>query len=175
MMKRTPRTKERRAKYQGPLTPERLREVLDYDPLTGLFRWKHTLGGRVAGTVAGTVNVGGYIVISIDDHEYRAGRLAWFWTHSTWPENFIRYLNKNRADNRIENLRDATKLEINSTRFVRERSLPRGVRKRGNSYVAEIHHKNKTLVLGSFTTPEAAHERWKQEAALLRPYSPSAA
>jgi hypothetical protein len=169
MMKKAPRTKARRIKVQQKLTVERVRDLLDYDPITGRFYWTASRGGRYAGTEAGSLKETGYHVIGIDDKEYRAGRLAWFHYYGKWPTGLIRYINQNRADNSISNLKDATPHEINCTRRQPfKRRLPRGVKKNGNRFHAEIAHHGKTIYLGSFMTPEAAHERWKQEATKLR-------
>src|SRR5258708_38186814 len=74
------------------LTQERLRELLDFDPATGVFVWAvNRNGGRgiVSGTRAGSVKPCGsnkrYRYIKIDDVDYLAKRLAWFWTHGRWP------------------------------------------------------------------------------------------
>ena len=47
------------------LSAVRLREAFDYDPETGLFRRRFARGGRVAGSVAGSVNKGGYVHIGL--------------------------------------------------------------------------------------------------------------
>jgi hypothetical protein len=169
MLKSTPRTKARRIKIQRELTVERLHELLDYDPLTGIFRWKRSGGGRLAGTRAGTMTEKGYTVIGIDDREYRAGRLAWFHYYGEWPRGLIRYIDRHRDNNSLANLKDSTPHEINCLRQQPlKRRLPRGVKKNGSRFHAEIAHHGKTIYLGSFRTPEEAHECWKQEARRLR-------
>ncbi len=63
------------------LTLARLREVLDYDPATGVFTWKVRLSDNVPpGRVAGPSGI-----IRIDRGKYRASRLAWFYVHGEWP------------------------------------------------------------------------------------------
>lgn len=65
------------------VTAERLRDVLDYDADTGLFRWKARTSNRVrVGSVAGAhSHVLGYVMISIDGRLYKAHRLAWLHVH----------------------------------------------------------------------------------------------
>lgn len=59
------------------ISQERLREVLDYNPETGEFRWKVATGPRAKiGAVAGRVVEDGYVRIKIDTHLYRAHRLT---------------------------------------------------------------------------------------------------
>lgn len=95
---------------KAELTAERLREVLDYDPETGVFTWRVKLSNRaLAGAVAGTLNQRwGYTYISIDSTLYRACRLAWMWMLGEWPNGNIDHLNGVRNDDRFVNLRDVS-------------------------------------------------------------------
>ena len=85
------------------LTTERLREVLSYDPQTGVFRWNSTGSGR--GSVPGCADKDGYWRIGIDYRMHKAHRLAWLYVHGEWPAAEIDHINCNKQDNRIENLR----------------------------------------------------------------------
>jgi hypothetical protein len=68
------------------LTAERLRELLTYDPETGLFVWRvNRRGNPRAGDVAGSYDGQGYLRKSIDDRDYRAHSLAWLHTKGEWP------------------------------------------------------------------------------------------
>lgn len=92
------------------ITVGRLREVLAYDPETGVFLWKVATSSRNrVGSVAGVINNVGYRVICVDGKHYLAHRLAWFYVHGTWPPHEIDHINRDRADNRLINLRLATK------------------------------------------------------------------
>jgi hypothetical protein len=91
------------------ITHERLREVLDYNPKTGIFTWKIALSPRAnVGGAAGRTDRRGYIRIGIDGKYYQAHRLAWFYINGVWPKNQIDHRNLNPSDNREDNLRDAT-------------------------------------------------------------------
>jgi hypothetical protein len=60
------------------LTRERLVELLDYDAVAGLFRWKISRGGKAyAGSIAGTNNSKGYVVVCIDCLRHMAHHLVW--------------------------------------------------------------------------------------------------
>lgn len=147
------------------LTPERLREVLDYDPETGLFRWKNMRHVFVKpGDVAGTLEPRGYIRIGIDGEIHKAHRLAWLYVHGVWPAHYIDHINCIKDDNRIANLRDATD-HINAqnirTPNARNISGQIGVHRttsRGKPWKwrARITIEGKRVLIGDFNTPEEA-------------------
>lgn len=161
------------------LTPQRLKELLHYDPVSGLFRWKErpknkSWNNRYAGREAGAVRDGGYIQIHIDGRFYRAHRLAWLYTHNEWPQHQIDHTNGIRHDNSIRNLRDVTG-EINSQnqrgpRTDSSTSLL-GVTKIAGSgrYMAQIRAKGGKMYLGMFSCPEKAHQAY---VAAKRKYHP---
>jgi hypothetical protein len=90
-----------------PLTAERLRELLNYDPATGVFTWKQRGRGRPVGRPAGGKNGRGYINIQIDEEQHQAHRLAWLHSFGHWPGSSLDHVNGDPADNRIANLREA--------------------------------------------------------------------
>lgn len=93
------------------LTHKRLKELLHYDPMTGLFTWKERLSNRVkAGDVAGTIK-SGYVFIGIDTNIYRAHRLVWLYVRGKFPPNEIDHINHDKSDNRVNNLSLATHKE----------------------------------------------------------------
>lgn len=90
---------------------ERLRTVLDYDPVTGVFTWTEAGSMKMHGKRAGTIRERGWRAIGIDGYVYRAGRLAWFYMTGEWPPVTIDHKNRIRDDDRFENLRCATHAE----------------------------------------------------------------
>ncbi len=103
------------------LTHERLRELLHYDPETGVFTWIVRRGHVPAGTVAGLRSDKWYVSITIDGYVHRAHRLAWLYVHGRWPEQKIDHKNGVRSDNRLCNLRDVSSL-FNSQNIVSAQS-----------------------------------------------------
>jgi hypothetical protein len=148
------------------LTAERLRDVLDYNPETGEFRWKVTLSNRApAGAKAGCFdkNHSGYILIRVLGRSYPAHRLAWLYVNGEMPNDDIDHINGNRADNRIANLRDVT-------RVVNLQNRRKGIGRSGligahwfspaNCWQSSIRVNGENIPLGYFKTPEAAHEAY---------------
>jgi hypothetical protein len=92
-----------------------LHEEIDYDPTTGIFKWKRGGAHREKGAVAGTISRG-YRVIKLEGKYYQAGQLAWYLSYGVWPTKTIDHINRNRGDNRLSNLREVTQSEniINS-------------------------------------------------------------
>ena len=145
-----------------PLTVERLREVLSYNPETGSWVWAKTLSiRRVAGCIAGDVKPNGYRFIGIDGHRYRAHRLAWFYMTGEWPPMQIDHWDNNRSNNAWRNLRLATNKnnQANSRRPKNNTSGFKGVywSKQKRKWAAKINPDRRQVHLGFFDIPEDAH------------------
>ncbi len=92
------------------LTAQRLRELLHYNPDTGIFTHAKSRQGVIFGTIAGNMERG-YLRIRLDKVIYYAHRLAWMYVHGEFPQDDTDHINGNRADNRICNLRPATRAQ----------------------------------------------------------------
>jgi hypothetical protein len=108
---------------------ERLKELLNYDPDTGVFTYRQKCGKKRAGDVAGTINDKGYTVITIDYRIYPAHRLAWLYVHGEWPKQQVDHINRIRNDNRIASLRDVNQSEniLNASMLSNNKSGHKGV------------------------------------------------
>lgn len=81
-----------------------------YDPATGVFRWKINKRGPVkAGDIAGSIGPKGYWFIKIEQRKYAASRLAWAMHHERQPVGEIDHRDGVRLNNRLGNLREATR------------------------------------------------------------------
>lgn len=122
------------ANYRTALTRAAIEKILDYDPDTGIFRWRRRAdrskqwNTRYAGTVAGQKTSHGYVAIQVDGKgAYQASRLAWLLCHGSWPEYQVDHINGIRNDDRIANLRAVDNSQNNQNR-VTQRNSKSGIR-----------------------------------------------
>ncbi len=147
------------------ITPERLRELLSYDPDTGVFTWKVNKGREKQGNVAGCKSSHGYITIRIDSKIGYAHRIAWMYVHGKLPEYQIDHINGVRDDNRLVNLRDTTQA-VNAQNLLRARSdnqigvLGVCLDNDSKKFRANITISGKAKSLGSFNSAEEAHQAY---------------
>lgn len=94
-------------KRRGNALPlELATERFSYDEKTGeITRLVTTSSNAVAGSVAGSVDAKGYLVIKVGRTAFKAHRIAWLLFYGEWPLGWIDHKNRNRSDNRINNLR----------------------------------------------------------------------
>lgn len=86
------------------LTHEELTRLLDYDPDTGVFRWRvDRKGGAKAGSVAGN-GIRDAKQIRVKGTSYVSRRLAWFYVHGEMPRNNLFVKNGDQFDDRIDNI-----------------------------------------------------------------------
>lgn len=144
---------------KADLTAQRLRELLDYDPLTGLFVWRVRAANIKPGTVTGakSSNKTGYAQIGIAGKIYYGHRLAWLYVYGEWPKLHIDHINGNKANNWIANLRDvdrSTNLQnMRGPTANNKSSGVMGVRwsARENRWVARIRIGGKLKHIGQYT------------------------
>lgn len=97
--------------HETGLTVDEVREILHYDPETGLFSSKICRSCLNVGKRSGYLRKDGYIQLKIKSRAFLAHRLAWFYVHGEWPNRDIDHVNRDKADNRIANLRLSTRSE----------------------------------------------------------------
>ncbi len=142
------------------LTQARLKELLHYNPETGVFTWKQSPCNRVmVGAIAGSLNKG-YRIVGIDGLHHSGHRLAWMYTYGCFPYDEIDHINGDRDDNRIVNLRISTRQE-NAKNIGKKRNNTSGFNgvawaKTPQKWVAHITIDKKLIHLGIFKTHLAA-------------------
>ncbi len=149
---------------ESALTQGRLKQLLHYDPLTGAFTRLVWRGGTSrVGTEAGWINQGRRH-IEWCGRTYHAHRLAWLYVHGIWPLTEIDHINGDPLDNRIENLRLATRSQnnCNSKRRSDNHSGRKGVSwyTRYGLWKATVSVHGKRKHLGYFGSVDAAAEAY---------------
>lgn len=144
------------------LSHERLKQVFHYDPDTGVFTRLVAITHGGVGPVNCAPNSAGYLRIRHDKRTYQAHRLAWFYVHGCWPISEVDHINGDRTDNRLSNLREATKSQNQrNARLRKDNSCGlKGVtwHKLLGKWRAQIRTKETgTIILGAFDSVEAAH------------------
>lgn len=156
------------------LTQERLKEVLHYDPETGIFTRIERHRGIHLGSVAGTIRPDGYRSIMIDNRRYRAARLAFLYMLGRWPNPEADHVDRNPANDRWKNLRDATSSEQKQNRGMISSNTSgfKGVIAFRGRWRADIGINGKIKYLGTFDTPEIAGAAYAAAKRTLHPFSP---
>lgn len=161
------------------LTAEQVRELLNYDQETGVFTWRvYRASNAKIGDVAGTYDAEGYRQIRIAKRGYKSHRLAWLYVYGKWPIGDIDHINRNTSDNRIANLREATRSENlqNTGLHPKNTSGLKGVswHKSAKKWRARITANGIEVGLGLFKTPEAAYSAYCDAAANMHARNPVA-
>lgn len=163
---------------KADLTAEQLRELLNYDPETGIFTWRLVAKGRAVGSRAGTVHTAGYIQICVGPRTDRlriyAHRLAWLFTHGIWPSEDIDHINHDKSDNRIANLRELSRSLNQQNQIHGHKGSMTGLlgvvfNKKNGKFLARIHVNGRSKQVGTFESPEEAHAAYVQAKRKLHP------
>jgi hypothetical protein len=151
-----------------PFTSAMLRELFFYDPETGSLlhrerpitaRGTRPWNKKYAGREAGTSGHYGYRMVGLPEvGVFYVHRVIWKIVYGTEPSCEIDHINGVRGDNRLANLREATRQENtqNTKMYVRNTSGFRGVVQTKWGWRAKIRFKRKTIGLGTFSSPEEA-------------------
>lgn len=142
------------------LTQERLKELLDYDPHTGIFTHKLSRGS-LKGSQAGTACKLGYHRIQIDYQLHLAHRLAFLFMEGCFPKENVDHRDGNPSNNCWSNLRECTQKQniqnsLGSGKFYKNVYFTKGPRKKPFNVKVEVEGRPKSF--GYYATPEEANE-----------------
>lgn len=124
-----------------------------------------TRGVKSGDRVPAYKNSSGYYTVKVNVKPRKTmllHRVKWVVAYGECPNGDVDHINRDPSDNRLENLRLASRSQnkINSHKKSRENGLPLGVYQRGEKYCATISFKRERKFLGAFETPKAAHDAW---------------
>ncbi|HOW46195.1 MAG TPA: HNH endonuclease signature motif containing protein [Rubrivivax sp.] len=143
------------------LTAEMLRAELCFDYEAGVF---YSYRSEMTRTV-GYKTSDGYTNIRLLGHTYRAHRLAWLYDKGRWPLGQIDHADRDRSNNRIENLREcdqAFNMENQGKAHKDSKSGLLGAyfHKARRAWYSQIRVNKELHHLGTFQTAEEAHEAY---------------
>lgn len=150
------------------LKASEVRALFTYDKDEGILRWRNASGrhGRYpAGSRAGSPNADGYLQVRVNGQSYRTARLIWLYVTGEWPKHQVDHEDRNPANDKWENLREATQSQnkANSGKYKAEKAScslkgVQAVQKRKSIRYRAIATKDGVRRhLGYFDTPEQAH------------------
>lgn len=155
------------------ITADELRQIVHYDPDTGIFTWIRPRPKIRVGQTAGYLHHIGYINIEINERIYMAHRLAWLHYYGEWPRHQIDHRDGDKTNNKIENLRDATDVENRLNRKVRadniskRKGVTKTVRNGVTKYIVRVGLNGERRYLGFFTDLDEAHRAYCEAAKRL--------
>jgi len=146
------------------LTQQQLKNLFEYQD--GNLIWKISKGKRgKIGSIAGTITSNGYLSIRVDKKNYKAHRLVYLYHHGYLP-NIIDHIDRDKLNNKIENLREATISQNNVNTKIRKDNASglKGVtwHKASNKWCAQIMVNCKQNHIGLFLDIEDARAAYLQ-------------
>lgn len=141
---------------------EEVKRLVTYNPETGEFwRLVKTSNNAIMDRPMGSLDAYGYLIAQINSiKNIKLHRLVWFYMTGEWPKEEIDHKNRIKTDNRLENLRLASRSqnEGNTKKAENQTSRFKGVSfaKREQRWYARLHTTEKVLSLGYFNSERDA-------------------
>lgn len=156
---------------------ETILKYLYYDSESGFFKRNTNTSKSTSKDVAGCINRFGYVMISIENIQYQAHRLAWVCCYSELPKTgVIDHKNRIKTDNRICNLRNVSISENkqNQNIYKNNKTGHRGVHfhERRNKFIASIRVNGVLIWLGQFNDIDDAVSTYKKAAKIYHSCNP---
>lgn len=110
------------------------------------------------GTKAGWTDSSGYLHIALFSRPWKAHRLSWAIHYGVWPDGDVDHINRNKSDNRICNLRIATRQQnmFNMSPTKRSKLGLKGISWDRNRYRVSATFNGKNHYIGRFKTLDEA-------------------
>lgn len=153
------------------ITQQYLKDILFYDPETGLFKWIQAKFGRTLNKWITTQDKQGYVVIKIDGVQYLAHRLAWLYMTGEWPSELIDHKDTIKNNNKWLNLREANyqqNMQNRNVSYISTTNLKGVFENSSGNFIARIQHNGEKINLGTYKTKEEAHEVYKLKASQIQ-------
>lgn len=145
---------------------EEAHRLFVYDAHSGRLFYKSTRGRFLAGSPVGTLHKNGYVVFRFRGKRRGAHWVIWLMHKGKFPDATIDHIDRNRSNNRIENLRLATRSQQQGNMALTKAnsSGARGVSQRGGKWKATIWTHGVQRLLGTFDTKDAAKAAYAKAA-----------
>jgi hypothetical protein len=167
------------------VTCEIVRELLNYDPDTGIFTWRYRdrkyfpsdraqkiWNVRFFGKEAGSKYLG-YLIILIFGRRFKAHRLAFLYMTGSFPDMEIDHIDRNKSNNAFKNLREVSSSGNHQNVFNPQSNNKlkiRGVRQTASKkFGAQIKVNGEYYHIGTFETAAQAEAAYLAAKAALHP------
>ena len=159
------------------ITQEILKTLVHYNPDTGIFTAiGPTRGGIVEGTILGSKDKKGYLLIMLLNKRYKAHRLAYLYMLGRFPHNLVDHKDRNKTNNKWNNIREASDSE-NQQNKIEAQSNNESSGLLGVSYSAKLGRYRARIqinhvvhYLGLFKTAQEAHAKYLEAKLNLHPF-----
>ena len=143
-----------------------LKQIFSYNPLTGDVYWVIPRRNVKAGSVAGNIDPSsGYIRVTFAQKTLKTHRIGWALSYGVWPTLDIDHINGCKSDNRLINLRLATRTENirNAKKKKTAQCSLKGItpyKDNVSKFIAQININGKQQYLGLYATEQEAHDKY---------------
>jgi hypothetical protein len=142
------------------MTQDEVNQLFDYKE--GKLYWKEDRGAnKVKGLHAGSIDSNGYRVIKIKNKMYKEHRLVFLYFTGGLPK-ILDHINRNKEDNRIENLREVSDALNAQNRTTHKNNVSGhknvSYNKKRDCYYVRIMVEYTTKFIGTFKTLQEAKE-----------------
>lgn len=161
---------------QPTLTAARLRALVRYES-DGSLHWRNPVGTKMKrGPLGAPAGHGGRLQTPIDGKAQYIHRLVWLYHHGEWPDGQLDHIDRDKRNNRIENLRPATNAENLQNRLPSKGGVTLDKRKAMRPWRARIMVDGRCISLGYYDTRTEAEAEYRRAKLVYHPfYAPGAA